>query len=177
MQWTEYVQDQLFYSFLAGDSPACASYGYTTKTYFISWMERAYIVVFGFCQKPSHRGALFAKYFSRQATGQRTSAACCCFELKVTWFHHELVFTASLFEVENGVKPCRIYKAFRSIQAKLTCCIESPMVFARNWSLLVCERNQPLSRKIFQRCIQSFVCRLEYFTPNNGKRPSLRGTR
>ena len=34
--------------------------------------------------------------------------ACCCFELKVTGFHLALVFTASLSEVENGVKTCQI---------------------------------------------------------------------
>ena len=42
--------------------------------------------------------------------------ACCRFELKVTGFHLALVFTASLSEVENGVKLFRICKlsgAFR----------------------------------------------------------------
>ena len=69
--------------------------------------------------------------------------ACCCFELKVTGFHLSLVFTALLSEVENGVKLFRICKTFWSIQTKLT------KVFAGNWTLVLCERNQSLSRKIF----------------------------
>ena len=48
----------------------------------------------------------------------------CCFELKDTGFYLALVFTASLSEVKNGVKPCRISKTFWSIQTKLNCCIE-----------------------------------------------------
>ena len=40
-------------------------------------------------------------------------------ELKGTGFHLALVFTASLSEVENGVKPCRICKTFWRIQNKL----------------------------------------------------------
>ena len=86
---------------------------------------------------------------------------------QVTGFHPALVFTASLSEVENGVKPCRICKTFWSIQTQLICCIEDFKVFAANWTLvcgLRCERNQSLSRKIFQWWIQSFVCRLEYLS-------------
>ena len=78
--------------------------------------------------------------------------ASCCFELKVTGFHLALVFTASLSEVDklNGVNPCRIYKlAGALIQTKLICCIENFKVFAGNWTLVLCERNQTLTRKIF----------------------------
>ena len=45
--------------------------------------------------------SLEMKYFSRVVV---------VVELKGTWFHLALVFTASLSEVENGVKPCRICK-------------------------------------------------------------------
>ena len=72
--------------------------------------------------------------------------ACCCFELKVTGFHLALVFTASLSEVGNGVKTCQIWKT----QTQLICCIEDFKVFAGNWTLVLCERNHSLSRKIFQ---------------------------
>ena len=75
--------------------------------------------------------------------------ACCCFELKVTGFHLALVFTTSLSKVENGVKPCWICKTFWKIQTKLICCIEEFNVFAGNWTLVLCERNQSLSCKIF----------------------------
>ena len=70
--------------------------------------------------------------------------------LSVTGFHLELVFTASLSEVENGDKPCRICKTFWSIQTQLICFIEGFKVFAGNWTHVLCERNQSLSRKIFQ---------------------------
>ena len=68
-----------------------------------------------------------------------------CFELKVTWFHPALVFTASLSEVENGVKLCRICKTFWSILTKLIGCIEYFKVFAGNSTLVLCERNQSLA--------------------------------
>ena len=48
--------------------------------------------------------------------------ACCCFELTVTGFYLALVFTASLSEVENGVKTCQIWKTFWSIHTQLICC-------------------------------------------------------
>ena len=85
--------------------------------------------------------------------------------------------TASLSEEENGVKPCRIYKTFWIIHTKLICCIGNFKVFAKNWTLVLCKKNQSLSSKIFQRCIKSFVCQREYFIPNNGKWLSSRGTR
>ena len=78
--------------------------------------------------------SLEMKYFSR---------------LVVVWYHLALVFTASLFEVENGVNPCRVCKTFWGIQNKLICCIEDFKVFAGNWTLVLCERIQSLSRKIF----------------------------
>ena len=56
-----------------------------------------------------------------------------------TGFHLELVFVASLSEVENGVKPCRIRKTLWSIQTQLICCIEDFKVFAGNWTLVLCE--------------------------------------
>ena len=71
---------------------------------------------------------------------------CCCFALKVTGFHLVLVFTASLSEVENSVKPCRICITFWSIQTKLICCIEDFKVFAGNLTLVLCGRNQTLLR-------------------------------
>ena len=43
------------------------------------------------------------KYFSRLVV--------VVVELKSTGYHLALVFTASLSEVENGLKPCRICKA------------------------------------------------------------------
>ena len=52
-------------------------------------------------------------------------------------------FHAFLSEVENGIKLFRIWKTFWSIQTKLT------KVFAGNWTLVLCERNQSLSSKIF----------------------------
>ena len=36
----------------------------------VEWKELA-LWFFGFCQRVSHHGSLFAKYFSRQATGQQ----------------------------------------------------------------------------------------------------------
>ena len=59
--------------------------------------------------------SLEMKYFSRLVVAV---------ELKVTGFHLALVFTASLSEVENDVKPCPICKTFWRIQTKLICCIE-----------------------------------------------------
>ena len=84
--------------------------------------------------------SLEMKYFSRLVV---------VVELMVTGFHRALVFTASLSEVENGVKPCRICKTFWRIQTKPICCIEDFKVFARNWTLVLCGTNQSLSRKIF----------------------------
>ena len=43
------------------------------------------------------------KYFSRLVV-----VVVVVVELKSTGFHLALIFTASLSEVENGVKPCRI---------------------------------------------------------------------
>ena len=84
--------------------------------------------------------SLEMKYFSRLVVVQ----------LKSTGYDLALVFTASLSEVENGLKPCRICKTFWRIQTKLICCIEDFKVFAGNWTLVLCERNQSLSRKIFK---------------------------
>lgn len=69
----KYVQDQLFYTFLSGDSPACASprVHYKTRLHLLNGKSSVALWFFGFCQRVSHRGSLFAKYFSRQATGQR----------------------------------------------------------------------------------------------------------
>ena len=95
--------------------------------------------------------------------------ACCRFELKVTGFHLALVFAASLSEVESGVKPfliCKTSGAFRP--AKLICCIEDFKVFAGNWTLVLCERNQSLSRKIFYLELRLPAWIL--IIPNNGKR-------
>ena len=89
--------------------------------------------------------SLEMKYFSRHVV-----VVVVVVELKGTGFHLALVFTASLSEVENGVKPCRICKTFRRIQTKLICCIEDYKVFAGNWTLVLCERNQSLSRKILE---------------------------
>ena len=86
--------------------------------------------------------SLKMKYFSRLVV-------VVVVELKGTGFHLALVFTASLSEVESGVKPCRNCKTFWRIQTKLICCIEDFKVFAGNWTLVLCERNQSLSRKIF----------------------------
>ena len=161
MQWTEYVQDQLFYSFLVGDSQACASpwVHYKTILYLLngkslhcgfSVSAKSHHIVELFLPstsqgKPQDNGDFPARPslqidsrlrchwllrddFSSLSRFRRSTSAscCCCFELKVTWFHHELVFTASLSEVENGLKPCRIYKAFRSIQTRLICCMRAP---------------------------------------------------
>ena len=76
------------------------------------------------------------KYFSRLVV---------VVELKSTGFRLALVFTASLSEEENGVKPCRICKSFWRIQTKLICCIEDFKVFAGNWTLELCERNHARS--------------------------------
>ena len=85
--------------------------------------------------------SLEMKYFSRLVV---------VVELKSTGFHLALVFAASLSEVENGLnKPCRICKTLWRIQTKLICCIEDFKVFAGNWTLVLCERNQSPSRKIF----------------------------
>ena len=84
--------------------------------------------------------SLKKKYFSRLDV---------VVELKGTGFHLASVFTAPLSEVENGFKPCRICKTFWMIQTKLISCIEDFKVFAGNWTLVLCERNQSLSRKIF----------------------------
>ena len=54
--------------------------------------------------------SLMMKYFSQLVV---------VVKLKGTGFHLALVFTASLSEVENGVKPCRICKTFWRIQTKL----------------------------------------------------------
>ena len=86
--------------------------------------------------------SLEMKYFSRLLV--------VVVELKSTGFHLALVFKASLFEVENGVKPCRICKTSWRIQTKLICCIEDFKVFPGNWTLVLCERNQSLSHKIFK---------------------------
>ena len=88
-------------------------------------------------------------------------------------------FTASLSEVENGLKLWRICKTFWSIQTKLIFYIEDFKVFAGNWTLLLCERNQSLSRKIFYFAVIDLELRLPAWIliPNNGKRLSLRGTR
>ena len=97
-----------------------------------------------------------------------------CFQLQVTWFHHALIFTASLSKIENGVKSCCVNQTFRSIHAKVICSIESFKVFVGNWTLVFCGGNQSLLRKIFQWCVQSFFCRLECFISNDWKRLSLR---
>ena len=41
-------------------------------------------------------------------------------------------------------------KTIWSIQTKLIFYIEDFKVFAGNWTLVLCERNQSLSRKVFQ---------------------------
>ena len=81
--------------------------------------------------------SLEMKYFSRLVVVLSWR-----FELKVAGFHLSLVFTAFLSEVENDVKLFRICKTFWSIQTKLT------KVFAGNWTLVLCERNQSLSRPV-----------------------------
>ena len=97
------------------------------------------------------------KYFSRLVV---------VVELKSTGFHLALVFTASLSEVENGVKLCRICKTFWRIQTKLICCIEDFKVFAGNWTLVLCERNQSQSNQTLvfrharKRVVSAVICSL-----------------
>ena len=96
--------------------------------------------------------------------------ACCCFELKVTGFHLVLLsrwvsrplFPQPLSEVENGVKPCRIYKTFWSIQTQLICCIEDFKV--------CCARS-------FRDGSVELLLPAWILIPNNGKRLSSKGTR
>ena len=76
--------------------------------------------------------------FRHSLTWDEVVQPACCFELMVTGFHLSLVVTACLSEVENGVKLFRICKTFCGIQTKLT------KVFAGNWTLVLCERNQSL---------------------------------
>ena len=87
------------------------------------------------------------KYFSRLVV---------VVELKGTGYHLALVFTASLSEVENGVKPCRICTTFWRIQTKLICCIEDFKVFAGNWTLVLCERNQSCRARSFSDGFRAF---------------------
>ena len=107
-----------------------------------------------YCLKPSQERNVFQSqnlhpWNTECIKSGALEPACCCFELKVTGFHLALVFTASLSEAENGVKPCRICKTLWSIQTKLIWCIEDFKVFAGNWTFVLCERNRSLSRKIF----------------------------
>ena len=77
------------------------------------------------------------------------------------------------------VKLWRICKTFWSIQTKLVFYVEDFKVFARNWTLVLCERNQSLSSKIFYFVVIDLELRLPAWIliPNNGKRLSLKGTR
>ena len=89
--------------------------------------------------------------------------------LEMKYFSRLLLFWAKGHRVSSrvgfhGLSFRRICKTFWSIQTKLICCIEDFKVFAGNWTLVLCERNQSLSRKIFQLWTWSFVCRLEYLS-------------
>ena len=100
---------------------------------------------------------------------------CSCFELKVPGLHLALVFTASLSEVENGVKPCRISKTIWNIQTQLICCIEDFKVLAGKWTL-VWKNSIPIAQDL---SVMDLELRLPAWilVPNNGKRLSLKGTR
>ena len=43
----------------------------------------------GFCHRASHCGSLFAKYFSRQVTGQRGFPGQTEFHLRCRWYHQD----------------------------------------------------------------------------------------
>ena len=125
-----------------------------------------------------------AWFFPRSlAWNEVLKPACCYFELKVTGFHPALVFTASLSEVGNGVKACRICKTFWSIQTQLICCIEDFKVFAGYWTLvcgLRCEKKSiPVEQDLSVMDPVDLELRLPAWIliPNNGKRLSLKGTR
>jgi len=63
----------LFYTFLSGDAPACASPWGALQNQTSSPEEYKELALwfFGFYQRASHCGSLFAKYVSRHAIGQR----------------------------------------------------------------------------------------------------------
>ena len=76
------------------------------------------------------------------------------------------------------VRDCStVYETFWSFQTKLLGSIKSFKVLFGNGTLEVDGRNQPISRKIFERGIKGFVCRFKHFIPENGKRLPLRRTR
>ena len=126
-------------------------HGYITKPVLICWIERACIVVFRFYQRalrkatgisgPRYHYRLTVVFVVADSSGmifvalalktKYFSPLVVILSWKVTGVYRALVFTASLSEVENGVKPCRtrLSGVFR-----------------------LSERNQSLSRKIFQGC-------------------------
>ena len=101
-----------------------------------------------------------------------TSADLLLFWAEGHWVSSRVGFHGLLSEVENGVKPCRICKTFWSIQTQLICSIEDfKLVFAGNWTLMLCERNH-LSVMDLELRLLAWI-----LIPNNGKRLSLKGTR
>ena len=106
-----------------------------------------------------------------------TSAGLLLFWAKGRRVSSRVGFHGLSFRSREWCYPCRICKSFWSIQTQLICCIgDLNWVFAGNWTLVLCERNQTLSRKILQWWIYSIACRLYYLSQNNGKRPSLKET-
>ena len=95
---------------------------------------------------------------------------------KVTGFHLALVFTASLSEVENGVKPCPICKTFWSIQTKLICCIEDFNVFTLTRLCFVKEINPGVMQDLLEMDLELHLPAWILIL-SNGKQLSLKGTR